>query len=340
MAAPVILTVGGKLYQGWESVAIDRSITTMCAAWGLQTANPRPGLLINPLQPSLPAVLKSGTDALLTGVIDDIEGAAGGMTVKGRCATAELIDCSPPAPAVWKGVTVAALAAALCAPFGLDVVSEAPAGAVFETICAWPWERSFDVLLRAAKARGLLITTNADGALLITSGGLGGSTIGALIEGENCKLSWKASRQPRVAAWTAYGQTPPSAVTSGAAVCSMRGGSADLGGGAGRSRGEWISGPMGAAGAASAAGLLCTSAIADSYRITASVTGWRQGGENGPLWTFNQLVPVTSAALGLVAEMMLIEGVRLEYGKVGETAKLSLVRRDSYTAAAAATELG
>ena len=82
-----------------------------------------------------------------------------------RDKTCDLVDCCPPSTQL-KGATLAAVARSLAAPFGIEVVDETGVGVVpgFKTN---PGDTVFETLEQLARAKGVLLTTDGRGRLVI-----------------------------------------------------------------------------------------------------------------------------------------------------------------------------
>lgn len=76
------------------------------------------------------------------------------ITVSGRDASADLVDCAAVhKPGQWSGLTCAALAQILAAPFGVPVRVEGDVGAALPMFKLEPAEKAFDALERALNQR-------------------------------------------------------------------------------------------------------------------------------------------------------------------------------------------
>jgi prophage tail gpP-like protein len=87
----------------------------------------------------------------------------------GRDKTGDLVDSSVvDKSGQWKGQKLEQLAATICKPYGIEVVNETDTGDAFGSITLEQGETGFELLDRLAKQRGVLVTSDAYGRLVIT----------------------------------------------------------------------------------------------------------------------------------------------------------------------------
>ncbi|WP_407230669.1 hypothetical protein [Escherichia coli] len=99
----------------------------------------------------------------------------------------DLVDCSAVHQgSQWRNRTLAQIAADLCAPFGISVrwqVNDVTAEKPFASFTLENSETVADALTRAARHRGVLVTSNAAGELVFTQAG--SKQTDTLVLGEN-----------------------------------------------------------------------------------------------------------------------------------------------------------
>ncbi len=90
----------------------------------------------------------------------------------GRDKTGDLVDCAAiHGKGQWRNVTLEQIARDLCQPFGVSVIWQVQLAAAATKFKVWqiePGETVFDSLSRAARHRGVLLTSNANGDLVFT----------------------------------------------------------------------------------------------------------------------------------------------------------------------------
>ncbi len=178
MADQNILTLktGGEEHRGWTSVTVTRGMELAASSFSLALARTTDGETLNPIgvRAGESCEVWIGDDKVLTGWVDGVEAQATGddyqLAADGRSLTSDLIDCSA-APAQFKKRTLAQIAGALAVDYDVSVVDEV---SLTETYRRWrpePGEPVFAGLDRLAKGAQVLLTDDADGALVITRAG-------------------------------------------------------------------------------------------------------------------------------------------------------------------------
>jgi len=113
----------------------------------------------------------------LIGWIDDVmpDASVGqsGTVITGRDLTGDLVDC-PPDPRgkhEYRDISLTELAEKLCAPFGITVRCDTDVSPNFDKCTVEAGETVLSILSKYAKQRGVLITTDRVGTLVITRSG-------------------------------------------------------------------------------------------------------------------------------------------------------------------------
>lgn len=172
--ADITLKVGGKDYVSWEEVKVKRSIETMAGSFILRvserwtdSAEPRQ------IYKGQSCQLLLAGQPVITGYIDDakpyFDTDSHSIEVSGRCKTGDLVDCSAIYKSgQWSNRKIEHIAADLCAPFNIKVVTETDTGAPLRSHNIQQGETVFECIERAARMRGLLLISNPNGDLVIT----------------------------------------------------------------------------------------------------------------------------------------------------------------------------
>ena len=94
------------------------------------------------------------------------------ISIAGRDKTGDLVDCAAIYPGgQWKNRTLHQIAQDLCKPFGVTVrweLTDSESAAPFATFTLDHSETVYEALARAARHRGVLVTSNAAGELVFT----------------------------------------------------------------------------------------------------------------------------------------------------------------------------
>ncbi|WP_211452626.1 phage baseplate assembly protein [Collimonas antrihumi] len=185
--AKVVVTVNGRNYEGWIESSIERSIENISSRFTIPVT----------FVPGSPPDIQRQDDIkvlvnetlVVTGTVlaaepfykrDDC-----GFKIEGRSRTGDLVGCSAMYQGgQWKSANLDQIARDLCTPFGIEVVADTNMGAPLSDFKIEHCETVVATLSRAARIRGVLMTTNARGQLLLTKAGKARSH-GAIVRGQN-----------------------------------------------------------------------------------------------------------------------------------------------------------
>ena len=332
------LRVNGRTFSGWTSIAVTRSIEAAAGAFDLGVTARYPGAE-NPIQirPGSACSVWIGDDRVLTGFVDAISGdydsTTLSRTVSGRSATGDLVDCSAVAsPGKWAGVTVEAIAAALAAPYGVAVVVDpgvSTGGPVAKHRLEFG-ETVIESIERLAVSRGLLVTDDAAGRLVLTRAG-SRRTATPLEYGSNIlKGNARFDASGVFAEYRAKGQRSGNDQDFGAVVAEVVGTATDPDV-TGRPRILILPGDktMTTADAQARASYEAATRAGRSIEAQYTVAGWRDAA--GDLWAPNTLIEVRDPVLGIAGEMLIVEVV-LSLDDGGTLAALKVAPAAGYRA--------
>ena len=114
---------------------------------------------------------------VLKGWVDDIqlrqEGGSFEAAITGRDVTGNLVDATanPTGPGEYRKVTLPNLVHTLCNPFGLTVSSDVEVGAPFTRVAREQAETAMAAIERHSRQRGILVTSDGVGGVLLTQSG-------------------------------------------------------------------------------------------------------------------------------------------------------------------------
>ncbi|CAM3283071.1 putative tail protein [Xenorhabdus nematophila F1] len=178
MANTIELILGNKIYSGWKTLDVTRSLEEMSGQFslGITVKNTDSPLV---LKPGHACQLAINGQQVVTGYVDAVDVGINAdertITLSGRDKTGDLVDCAAiHGKGQWRNVSLAAIAKDLCQPFGVTVrwlVKDAAAATAFRQWQIEPGETVFDNLSRAARHRGVIMTSNAAGELVFTTAG-------------------------------------------------------------------------------------------------------------------------------------------------------------------------
>lgn len=284
---------------------------------------------------------------MVTGYIDTVDVSISGdertITLSGRDKTGDLVDCAAiHGKGQWRSVNLETIAKDLCRPFGVAVrwdVTDAAAASLFRQWQIEPGETVFDNLSRAARHRGVIMTSNAAGELVFASAG--SKKVATLVLGQTGKpgvkildldttLNWQERFslyrvKGATAAGGLWGETQTAAQST---AVYMDAKDKDIT----RYRPTiYLSDDnMTKAKGTARAAWEQKRAMAHGTRATAGVKGWLK--PDGKLWKKNEQVVLQAVQAGFPDETLLIVSVNyLLDSDSGIVTRLELMPRDGFT---------
>lgn len=333
MAELVSLTLGHTAWAGWKTATVTRSIETLAGSFSLVLADrwEASGTALA-VSPDMGCTLSLGGETVITGFIDEVNPAidsrSHSISVTGRDASADLVDCSAVhEPGEWLNVSLADVAARLAAPFGVPVRASILSPERFAKFAVQPGETAFSALERACRLRGVLAWADGQGGIIISEPGTERASE-ALVEGKNVKAaSARFSRKGRYSRYIVKAQAQGSDSLNGVDASQVRGEAVDAS--LTRYRPLLIT-SEGSSSTLTARGRARWEATVRAGRaaqVTVTVAGWRTG--NGELWPVGSLVAVSLPSLHVERDM-LISCVRFSLDSGGSKTRLTLVRPDAF----------
>ncbi|HBN0668014.1 TPA: phage tail protein, partial [Escherichia coli] len=178
MSSRIELYIGGSIFSGWLTVSVRRSLEHLAGSFelGLMLPGER---IPSALRTGQSLTLRINGQTVISGWLDQVSQRISAtrhqISISGRDKTGDLVDCAAIHPgSQWRNRTLAQIAADLCAPFGIAVrwqVNDDTAARPFSSFTLENSETVADALTRAARHRGVLVTSNADGDLVFTQAG-------------------------------------------------------------------------------------------------------------------------------------------------------------------------
>ena len=329
-----MLKVGGRRFDGWTSVSIDRRLDALCGAFSLGMTERWPGQSERwRIEAGDQAELLVDDEPVVSGWIDraryQLSPSSHAIDVSGRDRTCDLVDCSAEhSPGSWRDRTVGQIAADLARPFGITVRVVGDPGPPFARFALEPGETVLAAIERMTVLRGLLATTDAGGNMVLQrpteqSAGF------ELVEGVNIEdVAFENDTADRFSRYTIKGHD---ASDESAGSRSARPSAEALDPGVKRHRPLLIVADEEATTATLAASARWEASVraAKAQTVTITTSGWRD--PSGALYRPNVLVPVRAPTVGVDAEL-LVAGVRFKRGaRDGSRTELSLVRKESFS---------
>lgn len=337
MSDTLILVVDGTPHYGWTRLTVGRSIergphefeVSMTNRWGAaESTSPRTVLAGMPVQ------VLVNEDLVMTGYIDDVDPEYDdknhSITVRGRSKLGDLVDCSTEGKQ-FKGMSLLAIAKTLCEPFGIAVnadssVQDVATQQFTQTKTLDVGQPIWEFLEELARTRAVLLTSDANGNLLITRAGTGRADV-ALVLGQNIKsASGSFSHRELFSDYTVTAQQPDAVQLEGVDVSQPIGRAT----GSGRHRPFVVSADESAdvAGCKTRAEWQRNVHYGRSQGVVYTVSGWRQTPE-GRLWAPNEIVTVDDAWSGIDSDLLIAE-TRLTLGGQGSTTEIRVMPKEAF----------
>lgn len=194
--ARLLLEVDGARYSGWKEIRVRRSLEQLCDtfkvkyidAWGSEPYPIQEGDAVRVMIERENGELVP----VITGYVDDADQgydkSSHDLEVRGRSKLGDFVDCTPRVTRQQvRGADFLKLANDLCEPFGItaSAASGVDVGGEIRRFVIQPNETGENALRRVAAHRGLVMTSDTDGNLVLTRGSAAQPISTALVEGKN-----------------------------------------------------------------------------------------------------------------------------------------------------------
>lgn len=334
--AEIVVAINGTNYAGWKAADVTCSMDALCGSFNVELSDKWSEQQIpREIRPGDSCQVFADGEPVITGYVDVVSPSIGPdehkVVISGRDKTADMVDCSGEIESFEAyGITLGDLANELAGAFGIQVKTECDVGPAFYRVAVEPGETAFDCLDRYAKKRGVLCTTDGEGALVLSSRENFKDSGSAIVEGVNLESgSTTLDFRDRYSDYKTNGQMPSIFKGTRDPVHDQIGKAMDQN--VRRYRPLFLSCEMNAScdDARIRSENECAYRAGKSLRVNITVAGWRHSG--GELWRPRQLVAVTSDSLYLDGTPLVISTVRYAFSDSGGTvAELELTRPDAY----------
>ena len=310
--ADLTLRVGGRRFTDWTSIRVTRGIERAAGDFALGVGASAQDDATPEIEIGADCTILLAGAPVLVGAIDGVaqsyDATDASFSVSGRSLTGQLCDCSALSPpAQYRGRTITEIATALAAPYDVLVSAEGvKVGAPFPLFTPQLGETVFASIERLARLRGLLVTDDARGRLVLTRASTARAEV-ALVYGQNILTArGHFSMADCFSEYRCRGQTAGTDDANGAVVAQAEGTETDPG--VTRVRILVLVPETGASIAAcrDRARWEAATRAGRSVLVTYTVRGWQQR-PDGPLWAPNLIVGVSDRRLGVEADMLIAE---------------------------------
>lgn len=336
MSDRVSLKVNGKVYGGWKTARISRSIETIAGGFSLSVSErwTNQGEAW-PIFEGDDCTLLLNDSPIIFGYIDsrrlNYDSNQHTVSLSGRDNTGDLVDCSA-LLTTWefKNVDVLGFAKKICSPFNIDVTLQTGITLTRATkLSISPGDTAFNALEQACRVAGVLPISDGLGGLVLTRAG--SSRCGtSLVEGQNIlSASAEFSTNSRFHKYVVLGQHAGRDDFNGTAAASVKGSAIDSS--VTRTERVLVIRPehnVTIASATKRAQWEATTRAARSDVVTITVQGWTQA--DGTLWPVNSLVKVVSPTIAVDGTMLIAQAEYSIDDTSGTTTTLTLKRPDAF----------
>lgn len=331
-APDVQLKVNGNIYGGWKSMRLERGMEQSAGMFDLGVTELWPDSgIAREIAPGDECTVLLDGETVITGYVDEMalsySANSHDISIRGRDKTADLVDCSAIKPSgQWSGRKLEQIAADLCKPFGITVLTETDTGKTFPNFALQQGESVFEAIERMARIRAVLLTSDGKGNLVITRATTE-RVATALVLGQNLlESSGTLNYKDRFSTYTMKGQAAGGDFFSGKAASQIKSTATDPV--IKRYRPLIVVSESQDVSASLQDRVQWEASVraARSNDITCKVQGWSH---TGGLWAPNTLVHVTDRWLRLDDDM-LIKKVAYQLDEGGSVCSLSLTSPDAY----------
>ena len=332
----VAVRIDGERHRGWTEARVVRSLEQAAGTFRVAFTDRDPGR-VSPraLRPGARAAVALGGDQVIAGWIDSVrvryDAESHAIELAGRDAVGDLVDCSAASqPGEWRDARLEDVAASLARPYGIEVVVGADTGAPFRRFRIEEGETVYEAVERGCRMRKLLPLSDGAGRLVL--GRPGGARAGvALRRGDNIlSAAGESDWSGRYNTYRVLGQRPGLGFLGADAAAHVRAVATDPTVTRYRPLTLLAEQALDDEEAVERARWEADVRAARARRVTVQVRGWREGGDDGPLWTPGGLVHVADDLLGLDRDL-LIAAVACELSEEGTRATLSLAPPEAFS---------
>ncbi len=329
MSEKITITVNGEQYAGWETVTVNRNIDALAPTFSLQMSSRwSPNAEPVAFNTGDACTIKIDGELVITGYIFDFAETdtpeEHTITIAGRAKTGDLVDCSAILPN-WqlRQKKIEDISEELCDPFGIKVETKDPnplqpldTGDKIRIFRIDQGETVYDALTRLTRSAGLLMSTSAEGNLVLARAATI-PNLGAFIgRGINVKSSTYGSQSgDRFQQYLLKSQIASDDETNGLSATQLEAIADDDEVTRYRPMLVLAETPRDKKSLQTRANWERNQRAAASEKITYQMRGW---GTPGGLWEPNTLVPVSDDRYGIQANM-LVSGAALTQSKEAGT---------------------
>ncbi|MGH1429751.1 MAG: phage baseplate assembly protein [Neptuniibacter sp.] len=340
MSDQLVMVIDSTPHYGWKEASISRSIERGPHQFSLQLSenwNTDNKVNRRSIEKGMELLAYVNDDLLLTGYVNDLQPSydkqSHSIRINGGNRLVDLVDCSTTGKQFVKQ-SLLQICTTLCKPFGIQVRVDASvvnaANKMFvNTHRLDLGEPIWEFLEELARIRAVLLTSNANGDLVITRAGTASADV-ALVLGQNIKTArGNFSDRNLFSEYTVSGQQGNEPFTQLEGVDTALPMATVKGSGRYRPFAVAADNPMDQAGCMTRAEWQKNVNEGRADSVTYTVSGWRQQ-EGGRIWAPNELVTVTDPYQGFSKRELLIAEHRLILNDQGSNTELRVMPKGAF----------
>jgi len=182
---PMVVRVAGRVLTTWTSCEVGRDLADIAGSFRIRYLDEvRSAALLGDTPPDYTAIqdrdpveISINGQVVLKGWVDDINLTADEHTaeaiISGRDVTGDLVDCSanPTGPGEYRQIRLESLVGHLTNPYRITLDQQVETGAPFTLVALEPGDTVMDAIEHHARQRGVLVTSDGIGGIVLTQAG-------------------------------------------------------------------------------------------------------------------------------------------------------------------------
>lgn len=328
----VVAKVNGQRFEGWKTASIKRSIEAISGSFDLSVTDEW-GEMARAwrINAGDSVVVELEGETVITGYVDKVSSklsaSSRDIAISGRDKAADLVDCSVPTkPTQFRKQTILQIAQKIGDGLGISFMVDG-VDSQLTTFCTHTGESIFEALERAARKKGMLLTSDGTGIVRFTTPSVL-LALSRLQEGRNLlAVSTEVDASQRFSDYIIQGRQSPPSDWNGQTPLSVQAKATDAGVTRPRRLVLEVDGSATATQARERVQWEAAVRAARSLKISVTVQGWTD--DTGSLWQTNRLISLSAPRAG-VQGTFLIAGVQFSLSSSGTTTVLDLRRSDAF----------
>ena len=340
MDSGIVLKINGRAYEGWTGVTVNKSMFSLCGAFGLSGTDIFPGRPANwGIKLGDSCSVEINGQKIITGYVEDIpisyDEKSHNIQIGGRDKTGDLVDCSFNGDAnEWSGLKVVEVIQRLCNPFGITVVADSTVESLVSEV--WPenfkaneGDTVFDLIAKVCKMTAVLPISYGDGFLTLTQTGTKARANDPLELGRNVKKgAIDQSNKDRFQEYIVKGQGVGNDFKDVLSISGPTGSVTDSVINRYRPIIILAETPCDSGRCVERAKWESNLRAGKSRKLTYEVVGWTQS--NGRVWSINSSVKVTDEFLGIFRKDLLIAELNFSLDQGGTITTMTVVDKKAF----------